>query len=111
MTEAQLISLFQTKSGDFIRLSEMASADPRLADLSRKEESWAGVRRLGVEDAQIAEYVELLRDIGVNEKLSGVQGLGKVTLIAADPWGPLPGANMSGFLSSYQQNRGRLWRT
>jgi hypothetical protein len=100
MTEAQLTSLFQAKSNKLQRLSEMVSSDPRLADLSRKQKSWEAVRRSGVADAQIVEYVELLRDIGANEELSGIYGLGKVTLIVADPWAPLPGANMAGFVFS-----------
>jgi endonuclease YncB( thermonuclease family) len=83
-TDAQMLKDYSDHTSWFKNVVSLIDADPRLAGLSRDPESWKRVRSAGVSQDKIDQYVHLLEQLGANETLASVYGLGKACLITAD---------------------------
>jgi endonuclease YncB( thermonuclease family) len=82
--DAQMLKDYSDHKPWFKNIVSLVDADPRLVELSRDPDSWKRARSAGVSQARIEQYVHLLEQLGANETLASVYGLGKACLITAD---------------------------
>ena len=83
-TDAQMFRDYADHKSWFKNVASLVQADPRLAKLSRDQESWKRASSAGVSQEKIDQYVHLLEQLGANETLASVYGIGKACLITAD---------------------------
>jgi endonuclease YncB( thermonuclease family) len=82
--DAQMLQDYSDHKSWFKNVASLVDAEPRLAEVSRDPESWKRARSAGVSQDKIDQYVHLLEQLGANETLASVYGLGKACLITAD---------------------------
>jgi endonuclease YncB( thermonuclease family) len=83
-TDAQMLKDYSDHKSWFKNIASLVDADPRMAELSRDPESWKRARSAGVSQDKIDQYVHLLEQLGANDTLASIYGLGKACLITAD---------------------------
>jgi endonuclease YncB( thermonuclease family) len=83
-TDAQMLKDYSGHKSWFKNVVSLVDEEPRLAELSRDPESWKRARSVGVSQDKIDQYVHLLEQLGANETLASVYGLGRACLITAD---------------------------
>lgn len=83
-SDEQLLADYATHKGLFHAITHLVASDGRLAQLSRDPATWERARAAGVLQKEVDQYVSVLNQLGANEKLASVYGLGKVCLIMSD---------------------------
>jgi hypothetical protein len=83
-SDEQLLADYVTHRRVFQAITRLVLSDGRLAQLSGDPVTWERARTAGVPQKQVDQYVSLLNQLGANEKLASVYGLGKACLIMSD---------------------------
>jgi len=96
-SDSELISNFNSHIDAFSRLQRLATDDSRLTKVSSDPKTWQIANEMDVPNSKLKEYVDLLQRLSVNQKLSGVYGLGQISLVAYDA----PGLIGSNYLKGY----------
>jgi len=100
-SDEQLIAKYQREKASFSHISELIRKDERLTAVSGNPKTRVAAIHDGVPVADVDAYARLLKKLGVNQELTGVQGLGDFCLITSDiVYGPFDTGVIKGYVFS-----------